>query len=151
MWEEVEVGDPVKHLALLRAIREYEMPPHEKAIMLSLCLYGDEDGKDIRPSQTTIARLHHIHRRWVVEIFATLKEKGYLIEDGWHNRRRKWRINTELFFDALQPKKAAKKVEKPKPPVVPPPTDGMKPPPLSPEEIARRHADKEKLLEKLRR
>ncbi len=92
------MGDPVKHLALLRGIREYVMPPHEKAFMLSLCLFGDEDGTNIRPSQQTIATLHQLSWRRAAKIYQSLKEKGYIIEDGWHKRCRKWRINTKLFL-----------------------------------------------------
>lgn len=115
------MGDPVKHLALLRAIREYSMPPHEKAFMLSLCLFGDEDGTNIRPSQQTIATQHQISWRRAAKIYQTLKEKGYISEDGWHKRCKKWRINTELFLAELPKKEVKAKKEKPAAPAPPKP------------------------------
>lgn len=154
-------SDPVKHLKLWRAIVAYPMNREEKDVLQCLCSFGNSDGTKCWPSQRTLAELNEMSLRDMRRVFKAMREHKFIIEDGWVHRCKQWRINTELFLTALPkkekkpatPKKAKPAPEKPKPVVppvaAPPVVEG--PPPLTPEQIAKRHADKEKVLEKLRR
>lgn len=153
------MGDPVKHLVLLRAIRDWPMSNGEYAVLTKLVLFGDEDGTSIKPGKRTIATSCEMKLRGIDRIYKKLSDKGYIIGDGWANRRKKWKANAELFLAGPPNKVKKPKVERSKPPAAPPvPPKPVVPPaviaPLSEEEelarIAKRHEDAKRVQEMLK-
>lgn len=145
------MSNPVQHLVLWRAIVAYPMPAQEKAVLTCLCSYGNSDGTHVFPSQRTLAMLNDMSLREMRRNMHSIKEKGFLIGDGWKNRCKQWRINTELFLAAPPVQAEKPKKEKKTPVVVVPDVGASEPPKLTPEQIAKRHADKERVLAQLQR
>lgn len=120
------MADPVKHLDLLRKIRDcHDLTSSEYLVLITLCLYGDENGKDIFPGREIVASDCAVDEKTVRRAYASLETKGYLSKDGRHNRRIQFSIPTEKFQPTYERKSPKKTTLTPyTPDVAPPPTNG---------------------------
>ena len=67
----------------------------QRAVLVEIARYGDNDGRNMRPSALRVAIALGSSVSHVDRMQAQLRDAGWLLDDGWHGHVKNRRIPTE--------------------------------------------------------
>lgn len=82
-------------ISLIEDISDYirDITPSERAMLVTLARFANPDGTNVFPGQKLLMEIIGRKEREVRNLLTSLEKKGYLVPDGHHGYRKKYRLN----------------------------------------------------------
>src|SRR5579885_1057394 len=122
------MSNPVKHLALLRSIKNRDdISSTEYTVLMTLCLYADENGERAWPGENALSMDCKLSIRTIRKTLHSLQGKGFISSGGRNQRRVEWSIDVAKFLNPEELAKLANRKPRPAPPPAPDAQNGHAP------------------------